>query len=228
MGWPRHNLALDCKPNQPQTLVKWHNAIVMPVAYLEFLDMSDLVVVFGSVGVGDVVDWVPTSTLIMTVLLGIGLFFFLRASGKDRIETRRYTSEVTLDELGRQVRHHLMERAYQLESVDEQGIATFVGQAQPSLFLTLFLTGLAFVGLMCLIGVLNTLYPGPHPWFWVLTLLAPAAGGYYRSANTREESLRVLVKQSSETDLSQLAISGHRDELDTLETTLGLAWSDDE
>ncbi len=165
---------------------------------------------------------VTLSTLVMTGLLGIGLFFFLRASGKDRTETRAYRSSESLEGLGAQVQAYFRSRSYQLVETDPQGIATFRGQGQPSLFLTVFLTGLAALGLACLAVVIVISQPGWTPYPWVLIGGAPLAGIYYRSRNRREEQVRVRLEQPEESAAVELKISGHRDELDGLEAVLPL------
>lgn len=181
---------------------------------------------------------VAVSTLLMTTLLAIGLFFFIRASGKDRVETRRYTTQQALETLGSQVRQYLVGRGFVLVSADDTGIATFQGQAQPSGFLAVLLTLLAAVGLACLAMVLQTLFPQWGRLAWLLLTGAPLAGDYYRFRNQRLETVRLRIEQFSIEDQvgsgnseirdvkAQLHISGHRDELDDLEQTLGLEWAD--
>ncbi len=171
-------------------------------------------------------ETVTLSTLIMTGLLGIGLFFFLRAAGKDRTETRLYRSSVALEDLGPRVQAYFQSRAYQLVETDPQGIATFRGQGQPSWFLTMFLTGLAVLGLTCLVVVILTAKPGWYPYAWVLLLGAPLAGIYYRRRNQREEQVRVRLEQPEDATEVELKISGHRDELDALEKALDLEEQD--
>ena len=181
---------------------------------------------------------VAISTLLMTTLLAIGLFFFIRASGKDRVETRRYQTQQSLETLGSQVRQYLLRRGFVLVSADDTGIATFQGQAQPSGFLAVLLTLLAAVGLACLAMVLQTLFPQWGRLAWLLLTAAPLAGDYYRFRNQRMETVRLRIEQSgieaegvslddSEIGKSsaQLHISGHRDELDDLEQSLGLEWA---
>ena len=186
---------------------------------------------------------VAISTLLMTTLLAIGLFFFIRASGKDRVETRLYTTPQSLEALGSQVRQYLLGRGFVLISADDTGIATFQGQAQPSGFLAGLLTLLAAVGLACLAMVLQTLFPQWGRLAWLLLTAAPLAGDYYRFRTHRLETVRLRIEQSSleegagSADIepsaeskqitikAQLHISGHRDELDDLEQTLGLDWA---
>lgn len=176
---------------------------------------------------------VAISTLLMTALLGIGLFFFIRSSGKDRVEHRRYKTTQPLETLGSGLKNYLLRRGYQLAAADPSGIATFEGQAQPSGFLAVLLTVLAGVGLGCLAMVLQTLFTQWGRLAWLLLTAAPLAGDYYRFRNQRLETIRLKIEQlkiepPDPTDglQSLVLISGHRDELDELEQQFGLEWSD--
>jgi len=182
------------------------------------------------------------STLALTTLLAIGLFFFLRAAGKDRVESRLYFSSRSLEEMGSALREHLEGRGYRLQSADAEGIATFAGQGQASVGLALFLTGLAGTGLACLALVLQTLEPGWGAWPWMLVLASPWAGWYYRQRNQRPEQIRLKLQEADEDSVplpfcgqhgsptaptrtapgSHLWVEGHRDELDGLAAALGL------
>ncbi len=174
-----------------------------------------------------VVNLASRSTLIMTGLLGIGLFFFLRASGKDRVETRIYQSSIPLQTFAQTVRDYLHDRAYTLTQVDDKGIATFIGQGQPSWFLTVFLSGLAMLGCVCLIVVFRYLYPDTYQGSWALLGLAPLAGWYYRARNQRQETIKLRIEAPTAAVLSRMTISGHRDELDTMESALQLDWAEE-
>ncbi len=162
------------------------------------------------------------STFIMTVLLSIGLFFFIRASGKDRIEIRRYRSELSVQDLGSQLQAYLKGRSYRLLETDETGLATFVGQAQPSGFLTGLLTALAAVGLLCLVLVWQMVQPQLQGFTFLLLALSPLAGWYYRKTASREETLRVRVRQGDSPELTGVDIAAHRDELNELQQQLPL------
>ncbi len=167
---------------------------------------------------------VTTSTLIMTLLLAVGLFFFLRASGKDRTERRLYGSSASLEELGEGVQNYFRSRSYHLEDLNSEGWASFQGQGQPSLFLTGYLTTLAAIGLACLSTVLQSLHPDWHGLPWLLPLFAPLAGWYYRRRSQKTETVKVRIEESEDSTVAetQLQIVGHRDELDTLEQQLNL------
>ncbi|NJK62491.1 MAG: cofactor assembly of complex C subunit B [Synechococcaceae cyanobacterium SM2_3_1] len=167
---------------------------------------------------------VTTSTLLMTLLLAVGLFFFLRASGKDRTEMRLYRSSASLQELGARVQGYFHNRCYHLKDLNSEGWASFQGQGQPSRFLTVYLTTLAAVGLACLSTVLQSLHPDWQRFPWLLLLIAPLAGWYYRRRSQRTETVKVRIKESEDPTIAeiQLQIVGHRDELDTLEQQFNL------
>ncbi|MGY2752708.1 hypothetical protein ACVW0Q_000953 [Thermostichus sp. MS-CIW-21] len=168
------------------------------------------------------------STLLLTVLLAIGLFFFLRASGKDRVEARLYFSSRNLEEMGSLLRKHLEGRAYRLQSADPEGIATFVGQARASVGLAVFLTGLAGAGLACLALVLQMLQPAWGAWPWTLLLASPWAGWYYWRRSHRPQQIRLKLQEAAPPPGSHLWVEGQREELEVLAATLGLEERDPE
>ncbi len=160
------------------------------------------------------------STLLLTALLGVGLFFFLRAAGKDRRETRLYVSNRSLDSLGSALRSYLQGRAYRLQSTDAEGVATFAGEIKASLGLAVFLTLLAAVGLGCFALVVQMLAPQWGGWPWLLVLASPWAGWYYRQRNQGPEQIRLKLQE--EGSGVRLWVEGHRDELDRLAATFAL------
>jgi len=192
------------------------------VAVAPLVNFGSLAQVRAAVATSSLLQGETISTLLLTVLLAIGLFFFLRASGKDRVETRLYSSSRGLEEMGSLLREHLEGRAYRLQSTDAEGIATFAGQARPSVGLAAFLTGLAGVGLACLALVLHMLEPGWGAWPWTLVLASPWAGWYYWRRNHRLEQLRLKLQEADPPPGSLLWVEGHRDELEVLAASLGL------
>ena len=120
---------------------------------------------------------VLTSTFILSLLLAIGLFFFIRASVKDRIEQMVLeTSESETDLLPR-LQQYFTDRAYRIVSVDpDTTVVTFEGLVRPSVVLATLLTGLAAGGALCLALVLSYLLPDVGNLFGLLLLVAPLAG----------------------------------------------------
>ncbi|MFO0174930.1 MAG: cofactor assembly of complex C subunit B, partial [Aphanizomenon sp.] len=57
---------------------------------------------------------VSQSTFLLTFLLSVGLFFFIRASTKDRIEMMRLTSEQDENTLMTSLKDYFRTRAYQV------------------------------------------------------------------------------------------------------------------
>lgn len=86
----------------------------------------------------------------------MGLFFFIRASAKDRTERIKLTSRESIDQLLSQLQVYFTQRAYHISSVDLQHqTVTFEGFVSPSWFLAIFLSGLAAIGLFCFSLVLS-------------------------------------------------------------------------
>jgi Cofactor assembly of complex C subunit B len=64
------------------------------------------------------VDSVVGSTLLLTLLLVVGLLFFIRASVKDRTQVVRLSSVQSDEWLLTQLKQYFADRAYQVTSID--------------------------------------------------------------------------------------------------------------
>ncbi len=170
---------------------------------------------------------VLSSTLLLTLLLSVGLFFFIRASVKDRTQMVKLRSTQSRDLTLEQLQQYFARRAYQVISVDEAGNqVTFEGVVRPSLFLAFFLTLLAAVGILCLALVLSILLPQLTWALMAAVLLAPIAGAFYWRGARRPEKvlLRVDALESlPEGAQSIVTVTAHRDELKELQRSLALA-----
>lgn len=162
------------------------------------------------------------STLLLTLLLAIGLVFFLRAASKDRttvveVQSPRPALEV-LDGLSQWLR----QRGWQAEAGDaERRVLRFRGQVGASDTLALLLTLLGTVGAACLGLVLRQLLPVLGWWPLLLALLGPLAGLIYRKRAARQELVELRLISADDASLSQLQLRAHRDELIALELELG-------
>lgn len=171
---------------------------------------------------------VLSSTFLLTMLLGVGLFFFIRASVKDRTQSIRYGSALSEESLTTRLQQYFAERSYQLQNIEalpEQLV--FEGIVRPSLFLAVFLTILAAIGLLCLALVLAIAFPELSGASYGIVLLSPLAGLFYWRKAKRPE--KVLLKLESDNDESPqssfqsfITITAHRDELIELERVLPL------
>jgi Flp pilus assembly protein TadB len=162
-----------------------------------------------------------TSTLILTLLLAIGLLFFIKASVKDRIESLELDVKQTEADLLPQVEGYFRDRSYRVIGVDAAtNVVTFEGLVRPSGFLASFLALLAACGAGCLALVLAMVLPQIGYWFLLLLFLAPVAGWFYWQRSARLE--RVLLKLEPQTDaaVTKVAVTGHRDELAIFESML--------
>jgi hypothetical protein len=170
---------------------------------------------------------VLSSTLFLTVLLAIGLFFFIRASTKDRIEVTKLVTALSEESLREKVQQYFTQRAYRLAAVDaaEQRIV-YEGFVRPSVFLAAFLTTLAAIACFCAALVLAFLFPDAARFFPLLVVLAPVAGVFYWQKSGRQEQVALrLEKLVAEGMPSQclLTVTAHRDELAELKQSLGFA-----
>ncbi len=168
------------------------------------------------------------STLLFTLLSLIGLVFFIRAAVKDR--TQQLKVWVTDPENGPldQLKDYLATRSYRLSQVDpERQAIAFEGYVQPSVFLTIFLSTLAALGLLCLALVLSVLFPRGGSLYFFLLWLAPLAGGFYWQKAGRQETVTLEVGEPTHPDhIGQypLIITAHRDELRNLQAEVSLDW----
>ena len=170
------------------------------------------------------------STFLLTLLLSVGLFFFIRAATKDRTETLQLISEQDETSLMPKLQDYFHSRSYRVAAVDQdKNQVTFEGFVQPSLFLAVFLTLLATVGLVCLSLVLSMLFPHIGTFFLVIVLLSPLSGLLYWQKAGRIEKVLLDIKKANQNEpnfLGQITVTAHRDELIQLQKTLKLKLSD--
>ncbi|MDJ1181489.1 cofactor assembly of complex C subunit B [Roseofilum sp. BLCC_M91] len=162
--------------------------------------------------------------LILTLLLCIGLFFFIRASVKDRTEEITLIANATEEELLPQLQQYFDSRAYQVTALESQTQKiTLEGTVQPSWFLAIFLSFLAALGILCANLVFSTLWPEFPPILWMVVVLAPGAGWFYWKGAYRTEQVELQVQpleQPTPTAQSLIALKAHRDELAELQKAL--------
>jgi hypothetical protein len=166
------------------------------------------------------------STALLTMLLLVGLFFFIRASAKDRTQVVQLVTEQQEEPLFEQLQAYFTERSYRLTSVDAaQNQIKYEGYVRPSRFLAIFLTFLAAIGIFCLSLVLSFLFPGAAQFLPALVLIAPLAGLFYwRKAGRPEQvSLQVAtLAQPNTQPKSLLTVTAHRDEVLAMRRGLNL------
>ncbi|PSB25751.1 cofactor assembly of complex C subunit B [Stenomitos frigidus] len=166
------------------------------------------------------------STFVLTLLMSVGLVFFIRASVKDRIEVIRLGSEQSAVALLNQLQAYFTQRAYRLAATDATQLqATFEGVVRPSLLMATFLTLLAAIGFLCLALMLSILFPGFSEALLGLTLLSPVAGLFYWRGAARPEQVVLQVEKegaSEQGTVSIVTVTAHRDELAALQRNLPL------
>lgn len=168
---------------------------------------------------------VISSAAFLTVLLSVGLFFFIRASAKDRTQVVRLKAEGSGEQALQTLEQYFIERSYRLTEVDpEQRRVAYEGFVRPSLFLALFLTGLAGAGILCLSLVLSMTITSGATVFPFLAILAPLAGVFYWKKAARIEKVVVTTEENDTLEQSQsvVTVSAHRDELIELQRSLPL------
>ncbi|MBD2579076.1 cofactor assembly of complex C subunit B [Oscillatoria sp. FACHB-1406] len=167
-----------------------------------------------------------SSTFFLTILLLVGLFFFIRASVKPRTEQIQLAAELPEDVFLSQLQAYFEQRAYRLAALDrEQQQITFQGFVRPSWFLAIFLSLLAALGLLCSSLILSFLYPERAAFFFALILLSPLAGWFYWKKAGRLEQVRLKIEAmdaESNRAKSLVTVTGHRDELAELQKAMQL------
>ncbi|MDJ0704796.1 MAG: cofactor assembly of complex C subunit B [Leptolyngbyaceae cyanobacterium MO_188.B28] len=167
-----------------------------------------------------------SSTFLLTLLLFVGLVFFIRASTKDRTQTVQLLSEQEDTRLLEQLRDYFEQRAYRVTAIDpENNQITLAGFVRPSVFLAVFLSLLAAIGIFCLALVLSFLFHEQTPLWGGLALFSPLAGVFYWRKSGREEQVSFRIKSlptSTPSQKSLLTVIAHRDELANLQRALSL------
>ncbi|MBK1989883.1 cofactor assembly of complex C subunit B [Sphaerospermopsis aphanizomenoides BCCUSP55] len=165
------------------------------------------------------------STFLLTLLLSVGLFFFIRASTKDRTEKAQLLSEQDEATFMTQLKEYFRSRSYRVISVDkEKNQVTFEGFVRPSWFLAIFLTVLAAVGLVCLSLVLSQVFSSQSPFFLALVLLSPVSGIFYwqKAGRLEQVSLKMETIPNQQHSSSIITVIAHRDEIAELQSALQL------
>jgi hypothetical protein len=172
-----------------------------------------------------VTETVTYSTLLLTLLMVVGLVFFIRASTKDRTETTVLERSTEPLALLQTLTAHFEGRAYRVSHTDPSAQRIVLrGQVRPSLFLAIFLTLLAAVGALCFGLVLTNLWPSLGWGVLGLLLLAPGAGWFYWRGAARAEEVSLQIRPSDGANpgsaLAAVAVTAHRDELIALDQAL--------
>lgn len=164
----------------------------------------------------------------MTLLLAIGLVFFIRASAKDRTEQVKLIFEQPEATAMAQLQQYFAQRSYQVISLDkESNSVTLEGMVRPSVFLAILLTLLASAGILSLALVLSLLFPDYGQFFPLLALLAPGAGIFYWKKSHRKEQVSLKLQPNTSDRSLAIAVTAHRDEIAALQKSLPVRSADD-
>ena len=146
------------------------------------------------------------STLLLTILLAIGLFFFLRASSKDRTTVVEITSSQKPVEVLTIMYQWLQLRGWKQIGGDfDKRILVFKGQVISSKLLAIFLSLLGGCGSCALGLVIIQIFPNLGWWPILLGLIGgPFSGMIYFKKSAREEKfeLRLISNEDSNETVS--------------------------
>ncbi|MGD1943125.1 MAG: cofactor assembly of complex C subunit B [Leptolyngbyaceae cyanobacterium] len=176
------------------------------------------------------IQLISPSIITLTVVLAIGLVFFIRASTKDRFDKESYSTEMDDIALLETLQQYFANRAYQVTAANpESGSISLKGKVGASIFMAIFLGSLAGIGFACLALVLAIAYPQLGYWPYGLLILSPLASWFYWRGSTRVEQVDFQVTSVGDSTTrgleqsgAQLRVSAHRDELAVLESQLAL------
>ena len=162
------------------------------------------------------------STLLLTILLAIGLFFFLRASSKDRTTIVEISSSQQPIKVLNGLCEWLNLRGWKQTGGDfEQRILIFKGQVVSSKFLAIFLGFLGGFGSCALGLVIIQIYPALGWWPILLGLIGgPLSGMVYFKRSAREEKFELRLINKDDDMMTFMRLRAHRDELISLENEL--------
>ncbi|NJR64365.1 MAG: cofactor assembly of complex C subunit B [Leptolyngbyaceae cyanobacterium CRU_2_3] len=178
---------------------------------------------------------VLSSTALLTILMSMLAALFIRASTKDRIQVAKLVTPQQGEPLLEQIQQYFTQRAYRIAGVDAvKNQVTYEGLVRPSIFLAIFLTLLAAIGLLCLALMLSFSWRDATPFLPGLVVFAPLAGIFYWRKSARPEQVLLQVEtfvNSEETTpadkpQSLLTVTAHRDELAELQRSLHLTLLD--
>ncbi len=162
-----------------------------------------------------------TSTLLLTVLLGIGLVFFLRAASKDRTTIVEVHSPRPPVEVLEGLDAWLKERGWSQQGGNaERCVLEYSGQVDSSIPLAVLLSLLGTVGAGSLGLVVRQVNPALNWWPLLLAMLGPLAGWIYTRRSRRTEEIQIRLIEPAPRDGSTLRLRAHRDELIALELEL--------
>ena len=161
------------------------------------------------------------STFILTILLFIGLFFFLRASSKDRTTTIEITTEKDpIDSLNIICSWLKLRGWNQIGGNIDQKSLTFKGQVVSSNSLAIFLSILGGIGSCSLGLVIKQIFPSLNWWPILLGVIGgPISGIIYSKNSQREETFEFRLLDTLDNS-TKLRLRAHRDELISLEKEL--------
>jgi len=161
------------------------------------------------------------STFLLTILLSIGLFFFLRASSKDRTTTIEVSTETNQIDTLNVICSWLGLRGWNQVGGDiDRKTLTFKGQVISSNIFAIFLSVLGGLGSCSLGLVIRQIYPNLSWWPILLGLIGgPISGIIYSQKSKREETFELRLLETLDKS-TKLRLRAHRDELISLEKEL--------
>lgn len=156
-----------------------------------------------------------------------GLWSLIKRSTKSKIVKKSYEipgpsvpGGVELDETARKIAGYFKAKNYEMETAGQKVI--FEGKYEPNFGQATYITFCAFIGLGSFALVLSIVQQDVGGYWYLMTLLAPAAGYYYWSKSGRVEKIEVKMVTADDDATTDIIILGDDEEVERFRKELEL------
>uniref|UniRef100_A0A061S4Z6 Uncharacterized protein n=1 Tax=Tetraselmis sp. GSL018 TaxID=582737 RepID=A0A061S4Z6_9CHLO len=156
-----------------------------------------------------------------------GLWSLIKRAPKAKVAKRTYAVDgpgvegsVPLDDRARQIFAYFKKYNYTVAETGE--VITFEGLYGASKSQAASLVAYTFISLLCCGLVLSIVAPWGGNYWYLMSLISPAAGAYYLERGTRREQMKVKMVTSDDEKQTDIIFQGDPEELDRMSKELGL------
>ena len=156
-----------------------------------------------------------------------GLWSLIKRSTKSKIVKKSYeipgpaaAGAVGLDDTARRIAGYFRERNYEMQTAGQKVV--FEGKYEPNTGQAAYITFCSFVGLGSFALVLSIVRPELGNYWYLMTLVSPAAGYYYWSKSGRVEKIEVKMVTSDDDATTEIIVLGDDEEVESFRKELDL------
>lgn len=156
-----------------------------------------------------------------------GLWSLIKRSTKSKIVKKSYeipgpgaTGAANLDDTARKIAGYFRQRNYTMETAGQKVI--FEGKYEPNFGQASYITFCSFLGLGSFALVLSIVQQEVGNYWYLMTLLSPAAGYYYWSNSGRVEKIEVKMVTSDDEATTEIIVLGDDEEVESFRKDLDL------